>query len=64
MKQMFSPEGWRALAGSWVLLGLSILASAGIVLGSEWYRERERREGAATAQRLQQARTRLESARR
>lgn len=64
MKQVFSPEGWRALAGSWVLLAVSILASAGIVVGSEWYRERERRESVASAQRLQQARSRLDSARR
>jgi hypothetical protein len=64
MKQVFSPEGWRALAATWVLLGVSILASAGIVVGSEWYRERERREGVAASQRLQQARSRLDSARR
>lgn len=64
MNQVFSPEGWRALAGSWVILCISIVAGAGIVLGSEWYRDRERRETAAAAQRLAQARTRLDSARR
>jgi hypothetical protein len=64
MNQVFAREGWRALAGSWVLLALSIMAAASIVVASEWYRERERRESVGSAQRLQQARSRLDAARR
>lgn len=64
MKQVFSAEGWRALAGSWLLLALSIVAAASIVVASEWYREREKRESQSAATRLQQARARLEAARR
>jgi hypothetical protein len=64
MSQVFSREGWRSLAGSWVLLGLSLVVAASIVVASEWYRERERRESMAAAQRLQQSRARLDAARR
>jgi hypothetical protein len=64
MNQVFSREGWRVLAGSWALLAASIIAAASVVLASEWYRERERREGMGATQRLQQARSRLDAARR
>jgi hypothetical protein len=63
MKQIFSREGWRALAGSWIVLGLSIVAAAVIIAASQWYRDREKRESDNMALRLQQARTRVESAR-
>ena len=64
MKQVFSREGWRSLAGSWVLLAMSIIAAASIVVAGNWYRERERKESVSAAHRLQQARSRLDAARR
>jgi len=64
MKQVFSREGWRALAGAWMILALSIVAAASIGVASQWYRERERRETASAVQALSQARSRLEAARR
>lgn len=64
MKQVFSREGWRALAGSWIVLALSIIAAGVIVAASHWYRDREMRETRNAAQRLDQARTRVQSARR
>ena len=64
MKQILSREGWRALASSWVLVVASIVAASSIVVGSEWYRERERRESATGAHRLQQSRARVDAARR
>jgi hypothetical protein len=64
MNQVFSREGWRSLAGSWVLLGMSIVAAASIVVAGNWYRERERKESVSATQRLQQARSRLDAARR
>ena len=64
MRQLFSREGWRALASSWVVLALSIGAAVVIVLASHWYRDREIRETHNVGQRLQQARGRLDAARR
>jgi len=64
MNQVVSREGWRALAGSWALLAASIVAAASLIVASEWYRERERRESVGATQRLQQARSRLDAARR
>jgi hypothetical protein len=64
MNPVFSREGGRALAASWVLLVMAIAASVAIVLGSNWYVQRERRENANAERRLQEARTRLEGARR
>lgn len=64
MNQMFSREGWRSLAGSWVILVLSIVAAIAIVVASQWYRDREKRERMGMDQRLREARGRVESARR
>ena len=64
MNPVFSREGSRALAASWVALALAIAAAVGIVLASNWYVQRERRENANAERRLQEARTRLEAARR
>ncbi|HET9651616.1 MAG TPA: hypothetical protein VFP36_05470 [Usitatibacter sp.] len=64
MKQVFSREGWRALAGSWIVLVLSIIAAGVIAAASHWYRDREMRETRNAAQRLEQARARVQSARR
>jgi hypothetical protein len=64
MNPILSREGWRSLAASWVVLVLSIAAAGSIVAASKWYRDREKRESQSTTQRLEQARTRVASARR
>jgi hypothetical protein len=64
MSQVMSRDGFRALAGSWALLAASIVAAIGVVAGSHWYRERERRENLSAGQRMLEARTRVDSARR
>ena len=64
MKQIFSAEGLKSLRAAWILLVVSIAAGAGIVVGSQWYYEKEQRDSATFGKRLQEARTRVESARR
>ena len=64
MKQVLSPEGLRSLRTSFVLLVLSLLASVGIAIGSNLYVDREKRESMNTERRLQEARGKVEGARR
>jgi hypothetical protein len=64
MKQIYSREGWEALSGAWMLLGAAILAGAAIVAASHWYLANEKRDSATFARRLQEARVRVEGARR
>ncbi len=64
MKHLFSAEGFRAMRVSWTLLTVALVAGAGIVAGSHWYAQKEKRDSADSGRRLQDARTRLESARR
>lgn len=64
MSQVFNRQGLMALRVPIALLLFSIAASTGIVLGARWYHDRERREAAESGQRLQQARSRLDNARR
>ena len=64
MSQVMSREGFRALAMSWALLAGAVIAGVAIVVGSHWYLERERRENITVGQRMQEARTRVDSARR
>ncbi len=64
MNQLFSAEGRRALGMAWVLLFLAILAGAGIVAGSHWYANKEKLDSANSNRRLQEARARLDNARR
>ena len=61
---VFTASGMRNLRFSWVLLALSIAAAVMIVLGSKWYRERESRETTSAETKLQEARGRVEAARR
>jgi len=61
---VFTASGARNLRVSWVILALSIVAAILIVLASQWYREREHREGSQAERRLQEARGRVEAARR
>jgi hypothetical protein len=64
MNQLFSAEGRRALAMAWVFLVLALLAGAGIVAGAYWYANKEKLESANSSRRLQEARARLDGARR
>ena len=61
---VIAAAGARNLRVSWVLLGLSIAAAIAIVLGSQWYRERESRESSSAQRRLSEATGRVEAARR
>jgi hypothetical protein len=61
---VFTTVGMRNLRVSWALLALSIAAAALIVFGSQWYRERENRETFNAERRMQEARGRVEAARR
>ena len=64
MSQVLSRDGFRELAGSWALLAGAIVAGVAIVAGSHWYLERERRESLTAGKRMQEARTRVDAARR
>lgn len=64
MKQLWTAEGRRALLPSWIVLAVAILAGAGIVAGSHFYLEKEKRDSVASAKRVQEARSRLDAARR
>ena len=64
MKQMFSAEGVRALRTPAVLLVMSIAVAVALVVGSNLYLDREKRESANSGRRLQEARVRLDNARR
>jgi hypothetical protein len=64
MSQVFSRPGLVALRVPIAILVAAIAAGAGIVVGSKWYAEKERRTSADSGERLQQARSRLETARR
>jgi hypothetical protein len=64
MKQLFTTEGRRELLGSWLMLACAIVAGASIVAGSHWYLDKEKRDSAGAAKRVQEARARLDGARR
>jgi hypothetical protein len=64
VKEIFTAEGGRSLRASWILLVLSIAASAGIVAGSHWFLDREKREALGAESRLVEARGRVDAARR
>jgi hypothetical protein len=64
VNQVFNAEGFRALRLSWVLLGVAIAASAGIVAASHLYADKERRDSMDMGRRLQEARSRVDAARR
>lgn len=61
---VFSPAGWRVLLPSWLLLVACVVAAIGIVLGTNWYRERERVESLSYEKRVREARAKLDAVRR
>lgn len=64
MSAVFSKEGFRELRGSLALLVVSIAAAAALGVGGRLYLEHGKRQSMSSGQRLQEARARLESARR
>ena len=64
MTQVFTKSGVAALRTQIVLLVVAIAAGAGIVVGSRFFADKERRESADAGQRLQEAQRRLDSAKR
>jgi hypothetical protein len=64
MKVVFAREGFLAMRGAYALVALAIVASLTLVFASQWYYDKERRDNATAARRLQEARARLDGARR
>jgi len=64
MSQVFTRGGLTALRAPIALLAVAIVAGAVLVVGSKWFAEKERRESADSGRKLQEARGRLEAARR
>lgn len=64
MSSVFSREGTRKLQGAWLLLGLSIACAVALGIGGKLYLEHEKKTRISSAQKLEQARARLETARR
>jgi hypothetical protein len=64
MSQVFTRPGLAALRVPMAMLVLAIVAGAAIVLGARWYAEKERLASAESGRRLQDARSRLDTARR
>ena len=64
MSQVFNAEGWRSLRSSWLGLAGAIVAGAAIVYGSHWFGLKEKRDSLDASRKLQEARARLEGARR
>ena len=64
MNPAFTPEGWKGLRASWLLATLAIVGGAALVYGSYWYGVKEKRDSLAAGRRLQEARVRLDGARR
>lgn len=64
MNAVFSRDGWRRLRLPWAVLVLAIAAAAVVVYGSHWYVGKETRDNVASSRRLQEARSRVDRARR
>jgi hypothetical protein len=64
VSEVFNRKGLVALQLPIALLALSIVGAIGIVAGSRLYADKERRTSAESGQRLQEARARVDTARR
>lgn len=64
MNFVFSKDGFRRLMVAWILLGLSILAAAGLGWGSLAYLRTERHDSLSTRNQLSEAQSRVEAAKR
>jgi hypothetical protein len=64
MSQIWNTEGRGELQGAWIRLGAAVIVAAALIGGSHWYFEKERRDSLAMSRRVQEARTRLDGARR
>ncbi|HSN20091.1 MAG TPA: hypothetical protein VLS49_05405 [Usitatibacter sp.] len=64
MSPVFTAEGWKALRGAWLVLALAVAAGAVFVYGSHWYGLKEKRDSIAAGRSLEEARARLDRARR
>jgi hypothetical protein len=64
VSSIFSREGARELRNAWIVLGLSVACAVALGIGGKLYLEHEKRTRLTSAQRLEQARARLEIARR
>ena len=64
MSQVFSRSGLMALRAPLVVLALAIAAGAASIAAGHWYANKEKRERADSGRRLQEARARMEGARR
>lgn len=64
MSAVFSRVGMRRLRASWLLLAVSIAATASIAVASHLYREKDKRDVRTGDTQLREARSRLEAARR
>jgi hypothetical protein len=64
LSAVFSRAGTRRLQGSWLMLGLAIACAVALGIGGKLYLEHEKRTRLTSAQKLEQARSRLETARR
>jgi hypothetical protein len=64
MSQVFSAAGMSALRAPLVVVALAIAAGAGTIAAGHWYAAKEKRERADSGRRLQEARARVDGARR
>ena len=64
MSAIFSKAGFRGMRTSWILLALSIAATAGLGFAGHWYLQKEKRDGTKASSELVDARSRLEAIRR
>lgn len=64
MNAVFSKEGFRELRASWALLCVAIAAAVALGVGGKLYLEHDKRQRVSSGQRLDQARAKLETARR
>jgi hypothetical protein len=64
VSQVFNRAGLFALRAPIALLVVAIAASLGVAFGARWYADKERRDSADSGRRLQEARARVDTARR